>query len=352
MGTEEPPLLGDVARLRELVDGPLLISHAFRTPDDDRGRAGRRGGPRRHGARADRRSRHAAQAARRPRGGDPAVRRLQRGLPRVRPGPAVLGQPGARTPGRGAPAGRAAGRAPRRAPNGGRVAIVGAGPAGLECALDAGRPPGRRAVRRARGDRRPARRRGRRAQPPRVARAAGLLRARARGGRAPAGIAPVRADDLAGFDEVVLAIGSTEALPELPGIERALPSSAAIGRAPERAQPAGGRRRVRLVAVRERRRARRRAPASRRSRWRRRPRPSAARCRRRVACSCSRACAALRSTCARSPRSTSLGENSAVLTEHDVRRRRARAGRHGDRGRRARRARLERAGSRTPAPCA
>ena len=39
----------------------------------------------------------------------------------------------------------------------------------------------------------------------------------------------MRADDLAGFDEVVLAIGSTEELPDLPGIERALPSSAAIG---------------------------------------------------------------------------------------------------------------------------
>ncbi len=41
---------------------------------------------------------------------------------------------------------------------------------------------------------------------------------------------PVRADDLAGFDEVVIAIGSTELLPDLPGIGRALPSSSAIGR--------------------------------------------------------------------------------------------------------------------------
>ena len=38
------------------------------------------------------------------------------------------------------------------------------------------------------------------------------------------------AGDLAGFDEVVIAIGSTELLPALPGIERALPSSKAIGR--------------------------------------------------------------------------------------------------------------------------
>ena len=36
---------------------------------------------------------------------------------------------------------------------------------------------------------------------------------------------PAGADDLAGFDEVVIAIGSTELLPALPGIERALPSS-------------------------------------------------------------------------------------------------------------------------------
>ena len=41
---------------------------------------------------------------------------------------------------------------------------------------------------------------------------------------------PAGADDLAGFDEVVIAIGSTELLPALPGIERALPSSTAIGR--------------------------------------------------------------------------------------------------------------------------
>src|SRR5215207_7099796 len=33
MGTEEPPLLADVGRLRRSVAGPLLISHAFRTPD-------------------------------------------------------------------------------------------------------------------------------------------------------------------------------------------------------------------------------------------------------------------------------------------------------------------------------
>ena len=95
MATEEPPLLGrrrpDPAAGRRAAADLARLPHA----GHDRGGAGRRGGPRRHGARADRRSRHAAQAARRPRGGGPAVRRLQRGLPRLRPGPPVLRQPGA-----------------------------------------------------------------------------------------------------------------------------------------------------------------------------------------------------------------------------------------------------------------
>jgi 2,4-dienoyl-CoA reductase (NADPH2) len=38
----------------------------------------------------------------------------------------------------------------------------------------------------------------------------------------------VSADELGGFDEVVLATGSAEVLPDVPGIERALPSSEAI----------------------------------------------------------------------------------------------------------------------------
>ena len=41
---------------------------------------------------------------------------------------------------------------------------------------------------------------------------------------------PVGANDLAGFDEIVVAIGATELLPDLPGIERALLSSDAIAR--------------------------------------------------------------------------------------------------------------------------
>jgi 2,4-dienoyl-CoA reductase (NADPH2) len=114
-------------------------------------------------------------------------------------------------------------------PTGGRVAIVGAGPGGLECALTLA---GRREIvlfdaREAIGGQ-----------------LAVAAAAPHRGGwralvdfyaRALAGVelrlgSPVHADDLADFDEVVLAIGSTEVLPVLPGIERALPSSSAIGR--------------------------------------------------------------------------------------------------------------------------
>ena len=183
MATEEPPLLGRRRAAPATWSARRCsISQAFRTPDDDRGRAGSRRGPRRHGARADRRSGHAAQAARRAGGGDPPVRGLQRGLPRVRPGPAVLRQPrprAAREPTAGPPR-RSSCAAP--APPAGASPIVGAGPAGLECALTlAGHARGR-GVRLARGHRRPARRRRGGAASQRVARAAGLLRARASAG--------------------------------------------------------------------------------------------------------------------------------------------------------------------------
>ena len=115
-------------------------------------------------------------------------------------------------------------------PGGGRVAIVGAGPAGLECAVtlagrrevvlfDAGEAIGGRLA---------------------VAAAAPHRRGwgalldyyahRLAGVELRLGTA-VGADDLAGFDEVVLAIGATEVLPSLPGIERAVPSSQAFDRA-------------------------------------------------------------------------------------------------------------------------
>ena len=115
-------------------------------------------------------------------------------------------------------------------PGGGRVAIVGAGPAGLECAVtlagrrdvvlfDAGEAIGGRLA---------------------VAAAAPHRRGwgalldyyahRLAGVELRLGT-DVGADDLAGFDEVVLAIGATEVLPSLPGIERAVPSSQAFDRA-------------------------------------------------------------------------------------------------------------------------
>ena len=48
----------------------------------------------------------------------------------------------------------------------------------------------------------------------------------------------VRSDVLDGFDDLVMAIGSEEVAPDLPGIDRAVPSSRFIAEGPS--QPAGG----------------------------------------------------------------------------------------------------------------
>jgi 2,4-dienoyl-CoA reductase-like NADH-dependent reductase (Old Yellow Enzyme family) len=229
MGTEEPPLLGHVGRIRELVDGPLLISHAFRTPETiDAALA----------AGADLVGMARALIA------DPDMPRKLLGgrAADIRPCVACnedcrafdpvllcsvnpeLGPPGAeRRP--------AAPLVVRRnaEPAAGSVAIVGAGPAGLECSLtlaghrevvlfEAGEAIGGQLAVAAAAPHR----HGWRA----------LLDFYARG---IAGVelrlgTPVTADDVAGFDEVVIAVGATELLPELPGIERALPASSAIGR--------------------------------------------------------------------------------------------------------------------------
>jgi 2,4-dienoyl-CoA reductase-like NADH-dependent reductase (Old Yellow Enzyme family) len=230
MATEQPPLLADVDRFRSLVAGPLLVSQAFRSPDAIEGALA---------AGADLVGMARALIA------DPDMPRklLEGRASQVRPCVACnedcrafdpvllcsvnpeLGPPGAdRRPAAPLVVRRAAER------RDGRVAIVGAGPAGLECALTLA---GRREV--------------------------VLYEARsALGGQiAVAGSAPNRsgwralvgfyasaleradgvelrlgvpADDLAGFDDIVIAIGSHEVLPELPGIERAVPSSAALGR--------------------------------------------------------------------------------------------------------------------------
>ena len=233
MGTEEPPLLGHVGRIRQVVGRPLLISHAFRTPDTIEAALA---------AGADLVGMARALIA------DPDMpRKLLSGRARdVRPCVACnedcrafdpvllcsvnpeLGPPGAeRRP--------AAPLMVRRSaePGGGRVAIVGAGPAGLECAFTLA---GRREV--VLFDERDA--------------IGGQLAVAAaaphRGGwqalldfyTAALDVVELRsgmtvaADDLAGFDEVVIAIGSAEILPSLPGIERALSSSQAIAAGVER----------------------------------------------------------------------------------------------------------------------
>ena len=229
MATGEPPLLAEVERLRQVVDGPLLISHGFRTPETIDAALG---------AGADLVGVARALIA------DPDMpRKLLSGrAAEVRPCVACnedcrafdpvllcsvnpeLGPPGAeRRP--------AAPLVVRRAgePAGGRVAIVGAGPAGLECALAlAGRREvvlfdahetigGQLAVAASAPNRN-----GWRALLDFYA--GGLAGVELRLGR------EVGAVDLAGFDEVVIAVGAVEALPELPGIERALASSRALGR--------------------------------------------------------------------------------------------------------------------------
>jgi 2,4-dienoyl-CoA reductase (NADPH2) len=229
MATEEPPLLDDVGRIRRAVDGPLLISHGFRTPETIE--AALTAGADLVGiARAliadpdmPRKLLAGRAADVRPcvacnedcRAFDPVL------LCSVNP---ELGPPGAdRRP--------ASPLVVRQAsePAGGRVAIVGAGPGGLECALTlAGRREvvlfdareaigGQLAVAGAAPNRG-----GWRALLDFYA--AGLDAVDLRLGT------PAAADDLAGFEEIVIAIGSTENLPALPGIERALPSSQAIGR--------------------------------------------------------------------------------------------------------------------------
>src|SRR5687768_11105675 len=229
MATEKPPLLGDIGRIRRAVAGPLLISHSFRGPETieaalyagadlvgmARALIADPDMPRKvlSGRAADVRPCVACNED--CRAFDPVL------LCAVNP---ELGPPGAdRRP--AAPLVVRGGAEP----GGGRVAIVGAGPAGLECAVtlagrrevvlfDAGAAIGGRLA---------------------VAAAAPHRRGwgalldyyahRLAGVELRLGT-DVAAGDLAGFDEVVLAIGATEVLPAVPGIERALPASDAIGR--------------------------------------------------------------------------------------------------------------------------
>jgi len=225
MATEDPPLLGEVNRLRQLVGGPLLISHAFRTPDTIEAALD---------AGADLVGMARALIA------DPDMPRKVLGgrAADVRPCVACnedcrafdpvllcsvnpeLGPPGADR--------RPAAPLVIRRGAGGRVAVVGAGPAGLECAsalmsraevvlFDEREAIGGQLAAAAAAPHR----HGWRALLDFYAHALDGVEVRLG--------SPVRADDLAGFDEVVLAVGSTDVLPALPGIERALPASAAMG---------------------------------------------------------------------------------------------------------------------------
>jgi 2,4-dienoyl-CoA reductase-like NADH-dependent reductase (Old Yellow Enzyme family) len=233
MATEEPPLLGDIGRIRQSVAGPLLISQAFRTPDTIEAALS---------AGADLVGMARALIA------DPDMpRKLLSGRAAdVRPcvacnedcrafDPVLLCSVNPELGPPGAPRRPAAPLVVRRGvePSGGRVAIVGAGPAGLECAVTlAGR---REVVLFDAGDAIGGRLAVAAAAPHRHGWGA-LLDFYAHG---LAGVdlrlgAAVAADDLAGFDEVVLAVGATEVLPAVPGIDRALPSSQAIAAGAER----------------------------------------------------------------------------------------------------------------------
>jgi 2,4-dienoyl-CoA reductase (NADPH2) len=227
MATEEPPLLGHVERMRRAVDGPLLISHAFRTPDAIEAALA---------AGADLVGMARALIA------DPDMPRKLLGGRAADIRPCVACNEDCRAfdpvllcsvnPELGPPGADRRPAAPlvvrRAAESAGRVAIVGAGPGGLECAFAlAGRREvvlfdereaigGQLAVAGAAPNRH-----GWRALLDFYAHALEGVELRLG--------TPVGADDLGGFDEVVLAIGSTEQLPAVPGIERALPSSTAIG---------------------------------------------------------------------------------------------------------------------------
>ncbi len=237
MATAEPPLLPHLGRIRPLVDVPLLVSQAFRTGDaiDAALAAGADlvgmaraliadpDMPRKVLARREAEVRPCVACNEDCRAFDPVL------LCSVNPD---LG-PGRDGPRPAAPlvvrtsAGGATG--------GGRVAIVGAGPAGLECAtaLAGSREvvvfDGRATIG---GQLAVAAAAPNRAGWGALLRfhAAALDRARDVELRLGTLAGP---DDLEGFDDVVIAVGSTEVAPALPGIAHALSSSQALAAGPE-----------------------------------------------------------------------------------------------------------------------
>jgi 2,4-dienoyl-CoA reductase-like NADH-dependent reductase (Old Yellow Enzyme family) len=231
MATTEPPLLGAIDRLRLVVDGPLLVSQAFRRAEEIEAALA---------AGAD------LVGVARPLIADPSfpakilAGRAEEARPCVscnedcrafdpvllcsvnpdlgpsrqgpRPAMPLLARPGANA-------------RPRR------IAIVGAGPAGLECAISL--PSDYEVVLFDEG--------GRLGGHLRIATSApnrrgwqSLLdfyeRAIDRAENVEAHLETTAGQDLlAGFDHVVAAIGSQEVLPDLPGVEHALSSSRFIG---------------------------------------------------------------------------------------------------------------------------
>jgi 2,4-dienoyl-CoA reductase (NADPH2) len=230
MATEQPPLLAHIGRIRPLVDSPLLISQAFRTGDAIEQALG---------SGAD------LVGVARPLIADPDMpaKLLSGREAEVRPcvscnedcrafDPVLLCSVNPELAPSGATRRPASPLVAQRGGGGeaARVAIVGAGPAGLECATalaskrevavfdEHAAIGGHLAIA---------------AAAPNRAGWRALLRYYDVALTAADGVAvhlgtTATASELAGFEEVVIAIGSEEILPSVPGVERALPSSRAI----------------------------------------------------------------------------------------------------------------------------
>jgi 2,4-dienoyl-CoA reductase-like NADH-dependent reductase (Old Yellow Enzyme family) len=232
MATDSPPLLAHLARIRPLVDPPLLISQAFRRGEQIEAALA---------SGAD------LVGLARPLIADPDFpAKLLTGRERkVRPcvscnedcrafDPVLLCSvnPDLAPPGETRRPAKPLLVQPGSTGDGGAVAIVGAGPGGLECAAalagtrevvvfeERERIGGQLALASAAPHRH-----GWRALLSFYETALGAA------GNVTVKLgSAIGAADLDGFDEVVLAVGSEEVLPVLPGIERALPASRAISR--------------------------------------------------------------------------------------------------------------------------